>query len=212
MIIAVDGPAASGKGLLSTLIAKKLDLVRLDTGLLYRAVGQALPDTVDLKIDKKIVINAAKNLKISDLENPALKSENSGVVASKVAVIPEVRQYLLKFQQKFGKKPPFGKRGVVLDGRDIGTVVFPNADHKIFLTADANIRAQRRFAELGKKGIKVKYSRVLDDIISRDERDMERDISPLVMAEDAFLIDSSNLKPNQVLDIAIKYIFRDDKV
>ena len=212
MIIAVDGPAASGKGLLSTLIAKKLDLVRLDTGLLYRAVGQALPDSVDLKIDKKIVINAAKNLKISDLENSALKSENSGVVASKVAVIPEVRQYLLKFQQKFGKKPPFGKRGVVLDGRDIGTVVFPNADHKIFLTADANIRAQRRFAELGKKGIKVKYSRVLDDIISRDERDMERDISPLVMAEDAFLIDSSNLKPNQVLDIAIKYIFRDDKV
>ena len=212
MIIAVDGPAASGKGLLSTLIAKKLDLVRLDTGLLYRAVGQALPDSVDLKIDKKIVINAAKNLKISDLENPALKSENSGVIASKVAVIPEVRQYLLKFQQKFGKKPPFGKRGVVLDGRDIGTVVFPNADHKIFLTADANIRAQRRFAELGKKGIKVKYSRVLDDIISRDERDMERDISPLVMAEDAFLIDSSNLKPNQVLDIAIKYIFRDDKV
>ena len=212
MIIAVDGPAASGKGLLSTLIAKKLDLVRLDTGLLYRAVGQALPDSEDLKIDKKIVINAAKNLKISDLENPALKSENSGVVASKVAVIPEVRQYLLKFQQKFGKKPPFGKRGVVLDGRDIGTVVFPNADHKIFLTADTNIRAQRRFAELGKKGIKVKYSRVLDDIISRDERDMERDISPLVMAEDAFLIDSSNLKPNQVLDIAIKYIFRDDKV
>ncbi len=212
MIIAVDGPAASGKGLLSTLIAKKLDLVRLDTGHLYRAVGQALPDSVDLKIDKKIVINAAKNLKISDLENPALKSENSGVVASKVAVIPEVRQYLLKFQQKFGKKPPFGKRGVVLDGRDIGTVVFPNADHKIFLTANANIRAQRRFAELGKKGIKVKYSRVLDDIISRDERDMERDISPLVMAEDAFLIDSSNLKPNQVLDIAIKYIFRDDKV
>ena len=186
MIIAVDGPAASGKGLLSTLIAKKLDLVRLDTGLLYRAVGQALPDSVDLKIDKKIVINAAKNLKISDLENPALKSENSGFVASKVAVIPE--------------------------GRDIGTVVFPNADHKIFLTADANIRAQRRFAELGKKGIKVKYSRVLDDIISRDERDMERDISPLAMAEDAFLIDSSNLKPNQVLDIAIKYIFRDDKV
>ena len=193
MIIAVDGPAASGKGLLSTLIAKKLDLVRLDTGLLYRAVGQALPDS-------------------EDLENPALKSENSGVVASKVAVIPEVRQYLLKFQQKFGKKPPFGKRGVVLDGRDIGTVVFPNADHKIFLTANANIRAQRRFAELGKKGIKVKYSRVLDDIISRDERDMERDISPLVMAEDAFLIDSGNLKPNQVLDIAIKYIFRDDKV
>tara|TARA_B100000686_G_scaffold19030_2_gene17532 strand:- start:1206 stop:1844 length:639 start_codon:yes stop_codon:yes gene_type:complete len=212
MIIAVDGPAASGKGLLSTLIAKKLDLVRLDTGLLYRAVGQALPDSEDLKIDKKIVINAAKNLKISDLENSALKSENSGVVASKVAVIPEVRQYLLKFQQKFGKKPPFGKRGVVLDGRDIGTVVFPNADHKIFLTANANIRAQRRFAELGKKGIKVKYSRVLDDIISRDERDLERDISPLVMAEDAFLIDSSNLKPNQVLDIAIKYIFRDDKV
>ena len=212
MIIAVDGPAASGKGLLSTLIAKKLDLVRLDTGLLYRAVGQALPDSEGLKIDKKIVINAEKNLKISDLENLALKSENSGAVASKVAVIPEVRQYLLKFQQKFGKKPPFGKRGVVLDGRDIGTVVFPNADHKIFLTADANIRAQRRFAELGKKGIKVKYSRVLDDIISRDERDMERDISPLVMAEDAFLIDSSNLKPNQVLDIAIKYIFRDDKV
>ena len=212
MIIAVDGPAASGKGLLSTLIAKKLDLVRLDTGLLYRAVGQALPDSEDLKIDKKIVINAAKNLKISDLENPALKSENSGVAASKVAVIPEVRQYLLKFQQKFGKKPPFGKRGVVLDGRDIGTVVFPNADHKIFLTADANIRAQRRFAELDKKGIKVKYSRVLDDIISRDERDMERDISPLVMAEDAFLIDSSNLEPTQVLDIAIKYIFRDDKV
>ena len=157
MIIAVDGPAASGKGLLSTLIAKKLDLVRLDTGLLYRAVGQALPDSEDLKIDKKIVINAAKDLKISDLENSAVKSENSGVVASKVAVIPEVRQYLLKFQQKYGINPPFGKRGVVLDGRDIGTVVFPNADHKIFLTADANIRAQRRFAELGKKGIKVKY-------------------------------------------------------
>ena len=191
MIIAVDGPAASGKGVLSALLAKKLDLVRLDTGLLYRAVGRALPDGMDLKIDKKIAIDAAKNLEIFDLENPELKSEDSGVTASKVAVIPEVREYLLKFQRKFGNNPPFGKRGVVLDGRDVGTIVFPNADHKIFLTAEANIRAQRRFGELGEKGIKVKYSSVLDDIISRDKRDMERDVSPLVVAEDAFLIDSS---------------------
>ena len=212
MIIAVDGPAASGKGLLSTLLAKKLDLVRLDTGLLYRAVGWALPDSMGLKIDKKIAIKAAKNLKIIDLKNPDLKSENSGVTASKVAVIPEVRQYLLKFQRKFGNNPPLGKRGVVLDGRDIGTIVFPNADHKIFLTAEANIRAKRRFGELGEKGINVNYSRVLDDIISRDERDRERDVSPLIAAEDALVIDSSDLEPNQVLDIAIKYIFREDKV
>ena len=212
MIIAVDGPAASGKGLLSSLLAKKLDLERLDTGLLYRAVGQALPESMDLKIDKKIAIKAAKNLKIIDLKNPDLKSENSGVTASKVAVIPEVRQYLLKFQRKFGNNPPLGKRGVVLDGRDIGTIVFPNADHKIFLTAEANIRAKRRFGELGEKGINVKYSRVLDDIISRDERDRERDVSPLIAAEDALVIDSSDLEPNQVLDIAIKYIFREDKV
>ncbi len=212
MIIAVDGPAASGKGLLSSLLAKKLDLERLDTGLLYRAVGQALPESMDLKIDKKIAIKAAKNLKIIDLKNPDLKSENSGVTASKVAVIPEVRQYLLKFQRKFGNNPPLGKRGVVLDGRDIGTIVFPNADHKIFLTAEANIRAKRRFGELGEKGINVNYSRVLDDIISRDERDRERDVSPLIAAEDALVIDSSDLEPNQVLDIAIKYIFREDKV
>ncbi len=212
MIIAVDGPAASGKGLLSSLLAKKLDLERLDTGLLYRAVGQALPESMDLKIDKKIAIKAAKNLKIIDLKNPDLKSENSGVTASKVAVIPEVRQYLLKFQRKFGNNPPLGKRGVVLDGRDIGTIVFPYADHKIFLTAEANIRAKRRFGELGEKGINVNYSRVLDDIISRDERDRERDVSPLIAAEDALVIDSSDLEPNQVLDIAIKYIFREDKV
>ena len=212
MIIAVDGPAASGKGLLSSLLAKKLDLERLDTGLLYRAVGQALPESMDLKIDKKIAIKAAKDLKIIDLKNPDLKSENSGVTASKVAVIPEVRQYLLKFQRKFGNNPPLGKRGVVLDGRDIGTIVFPNADHKIFLTAEANIRAKRRFGELGEKGINVNYSRVLDDIISRDERDRERDVSPLIAAEDALVIDSSDLEPNQVLDIAIKYIFREDKV
>ena len=180
--IAVDGPAASGKGTISKALARELGFAHLDTGLLYRAVGQKVLDGVD-------PLEAAQALSAEDLENDALRTPEVAQAASKVAVLGEVRAALVDFQRAFARR----SGGAVLDGRDIGTVICPEAEVKLFVTASAEVRAERRFRELSDKGIETTFADVLADVRARDERDMGRAEAPLRPAEDAVHIDTSRM-------------------
>ena len=180
--VAIDGPAAAGKGTISKSIATQFGFQQLDTGLLYRAVGRKV-------LQGAQPIEAARNLEAADLDADDLRTPEVAQAASKVAVIAEVRQALLEFQQAFARAEP----GAVLDGRDIGTVVCPNADVKLFVTASAEVRAKRRFDELSAKGMGVSPEQVLADVKARDERDRSREEAPMVAAEDAILIDTTEL-------------------
>lgn len=180
--VAIDGPAAAGKGTISKSIATQFGFQHLDTGLLYRAVGRKV-------LQGAQPIEAARNLEVADLDADDLRTPEVAQAASKVAVIAEVRQALLEFQQAFARAEP----GAVLDGRDIGTVVCPNADVKLFVTASAEVRAKRRFDELSAKGMDVSPEQVLADVKARDERDKSREEAPMVAAEDAILIDTTEL-------------------
>ena len=205
-VIAVDGPAASGKGTLSSNLARHLDFARLDTGLIYRALGlKLLVDGTDPN-DKEKVIVVANELSLDDLNQENLRSEKIGVVASMVAAIPDVREVLLKFQRNFAANPPANKAGAVLDGRDIGTIVCPDANFKIFLMADEEVRAARRFKELQERGSKAIYTRILRDIVERDTRDISRSVAPLKPARDAFVLDTSNLSVDAAFVAALTYI------
>ena len=190
LIIAIDGPAASGKGTLSRKLATHFDLPHLDTGLIYRAVGQALLQ-VDLPLDnEELAAEVAQNIDFSKLDRKALSVHEVGEAASKVAIMPKVREILLQAQRDFAAK------GAVLDGRDIGTVVCPNADIKLFVTASPQIRAKRRFDEMIERGRTqddVTYEAVLADLKVRDDRDMNRKDAPLKPAQDAHLIDTSKM-------------------
>jgi cytidylate kinase len=187
--VAIDGPAAAGKGTISKAVAKAFGFAHLDTGLLYRAVGyktlQLEPDalTTDMAVD------LAKRLTSEDLGNENLRSGDVAQAASRVAVISEVREVLLEFQRTFAIRDG----GAVLDGRDIGTVICPSANVKMFVTASAEVRAERRFLELNAKGHDVDRAGVLADVITRDKRDSERETAPLIAAEDAVIIDTSDL-------------------
>ena len=206
VVIAVDGPAASGKGTLSNSLANHFDFARLDTGLIYRALGlKVLGDGSDAS-DKQKVILLANQLSFDDLNQENLRSEKVGAVASRVAAIPDVRAVLLKFQRDFAAHPPAKKSGVVLDGRDIGTIVCPNANFKIFLIADKDVRATRRFKELQERGLRAIYSQILRDIVDRDARDSFRSVAPLEPAKDAFVLDTSNLSVDATFVAALKYI------
>ena len=206
MVIAVDGPAASGKGTLSKKLANHFGLARLDTGLIYRAVAmKVLNDGGELR-NKSSVISAANYLSYHDFDRENLRSEGAGIAASKVAVIPEVRRILLEFQRNFAAHPPIGKSGVVLDGRDIGTIVCPGANYKIFLIAGPEVRAARRFKELQEHGSKAIHSHILRDIKDRDARDSSRSIAPLVPAKDAFILDTSDLDADAAFAAALIYI------
>ena len=206
IVIAVDGPAASGKGTLSSHLAAHFNYARLDTGLIYRALGlKALNDGADPN-DKNKIVQIAIDLSFEDFEQEALRCENVGAVASIVSTIPEVRKVLLEYQRKFASSPPNGRLGAVLDGRDIGSIVCPNAQIKIFLIADAKIRAARRFKELQERGSKAIHSRILRDIKERDARDSMRSIAPLKPAKDAFVLDTSHLDAYEVLEAALDYI------
>ena len=205
-VIAVDGPAASGKGTLSSKLASHLDFSRLDTGLIYRALGlKVLVDGTDPNDNEKVIL-IANQLSFDDLNQEDLRSEKIGAVASRVAAIPDVREVLLKFQRDFAAHPPADKAGVVLDGRDIGTIVCPNAHFKIFLIADKEVRAARRFKELQERGSKAIYTRILRDIVERDARDAFRSVAPLKPAEDAFVLDTSNLSVDAAFAVALRYI------
>jgi len=189
MIIAIDGPAASGKGTLARRLAAHYGLRHLDTGVIYRAVAHALISAgADLK-DEGAAVQAAMAIDPETLENPALKSDKVGTAASVVSAIPRVRQALVEFQRQIAAKPP----GAVLDGRDIGTVICPEAEVKIFVVADPRVRARRRTMEAKARGEEADEAAVLADILQRDERDKNRPIAPLKPAPDAYLLDNSQL-------------------
>jgi cytidylate kinase len=189
MIIAIDGPAASGKGTLARRLAAHYGFRHLDTGVIYRAVAHALITRgLDLR-DEAAAVRAAQGLDPGTFDNPALKSHEVGSAASIVSAIPAVRAALVEFQRQFAAKPP----GAVLDGRDIGTVICPNAEVKIFVVADPRVRAHRRTLEALARGEAADEASILADILARDERDQNRAVAPLKPAKDAYLLDNSQL-------------------
>lgn len=211
MIIAIDGPAAAGKGTLALRLARELGLAKLDTGLLYRAVGFSVVSSGGDPNNAKDALEAAKSLDPDFLDSPALRADEAAQAASKVAVIPEVREQLLEFQREFAKNPPnvsigTPAKGAILDGRDIGTTVCPDADVKLFVTASPEVRAERRHKELLGRGLEAIYARVLEDIRERDARDQGRDASPLAAAEDALVLDTSEMDAEAAYAKAFEYI------
>ncbi len=206
MIIAIDGPAAAGKGTLARGLAAKLRLAHLDTGRIYRAVGLAVLRAGGDPEDEIAAQKAAESLDPAELGDPELGSDRAGGAASKVAAIPNVRIALLAFQRQFAEHPPGPVRGAVLDGRDIGTVVCPNADVKLFVSASAEARATRRHKELMGRGEASIYARVLADIEERDLRDSKRAVAPLVPAADAILIDTTIMDAERALAAALEHI------
>jgi cytidylate kinase len=202
MIIAIDGPAASGKGTLGKRLAAHYGLRHLDTGLLYRAVAKAVIDAGKAVNDRAAAIAAAHALEVLRFDEAALKADAIGKAASVVSAIPEVREALLAFQRNFAKTPP----GAVLDGRDIGTVIAPEAEVKIFITATPEQRALRRAAELRARGEIVDEAAVLADIRQRDKRDSERAVAPLKPAADAEILDTTHLDVDAVLRAAIEIV------
>ena len=202
--IAIDGPAASGKGTLARRIAAHFGLACLDTGLLYRAVGRDVMEAGRSLEDEKAAVAAAISLDAATLDDPGLRLPDIGDAASVVARFPKVRAALLDFQRDFAAQEP----GAVLDGRDIGTVVLPDADVKIFVVADIEVRARRRYEEQLARGEPVTYARVLETIRARDERDMSRKDAPLEAAADAVTLDTTRLDIDAALAAAIAIIER----
>ena len=202
MIIAIDGPAASGKGTLGKRLAAHYGLRHLDTGLIYRAVAKALLDAGHSPANRARAVAAAEAIDPSRFDEPALKSQAVGEAASLVSAVPEVRKAVLAFQRDFGRTPP----GAVLDGRDIGTVVFPDADVKIFVTATADVRARRRAVELREAGNRIDEAEVLADIQRRDERDTKRAVAPLKAAPEAHLLDTTHLDIDAAFRAAIDIV------
>ena len=200
MIVAVDGPSAAGKGTLARRLAAALNFAYLDTGLLYRAVGAKLLARGQAPADPAAAERAAADLAPEDLRRADLRSEAAGRAASEVAAHPEVRARLLAFQRRFAAEPPDGKAGAVLDGRDIGTVVSPAADVKVFLTASPEARARRRLKELRERGEEAIYPRVLQEMQERDARDSGRAAAPLRPADDAIVIDTTEMDKDAVFE------------
>jgi len=204
-VIAIDGPAAAGKGTLARRVAAELGFDYLDTGLIYRAVGMNVDRAGFDPADPARAGEAARDLQPEDLQADDLRGDDAAQAASKVAAIPEVRAALLDFQRRFAACPPSGK-GAVLDGRDIGTVVCPDAGIKLYVTASAETRARRRLLELQGKGVGTTLETVLDDMRQRDERDSQRAVAPLKPADDAHLLDTSDLDADAAFDAAIAFI------
>lgn len=204
MIIAIDGPAASGKGTLAKRIAAHFGLHVLDTGLLYRAVARDIERARFRLDDRWAALCAARNLNPATLDDAALRGVPAGDKASVIARIPEVRLALLHYQRDFARKPP----GAVLDGRDIGTVVCPDADIKIYITATPEERARRRHLEHRARGEAATYESLLADIRSRDERDSSRAAAPLAEASDAIHLDTTAMDADAVFAAALKIISR----
>lgn len=206
MIIAIDGPAAAGKGTLARRLAAHFDLAYLDTGLIYRAVGKKVTDAGADPEDAVAAEAVARALTPEDLAAEGLRTDEVAQAASKVSAIPGVRAALLDFQRGFAATPPAGKKGAVLDGRDIGTVVCPEAHVKLFVIASTEVRAQRRFKELQDRGLEAIYARVLEDMKERDARDSSRAASPLEPATDAHQLDTSALDADQVFAQALEIV------
>ncbi|HEX8840706.1 MAG TPA: (d)CMP kinase [Sphingomicrobium sp.] len=201
LVLAVDGPAASGKGTIARALAKHFDLPHMDTGLLYRAVALNLWRRGGDPSSEFEALRAADDLGF-DPDDPELRSEPVSKIASSVSAYPSVRTALLKRQQDFASQ----SGGAVLDGRDIGTVIAPDADVKLFVTASAEVRAERRMKELRARGINVHFEEVLADIRARDERDSTRAVAPLKQAPDALLLDTSELTVEQAIAEAVRLV------
>jgi len=202
MIIAIDGPAASGKGTLGKKLAAHYRLRHLDTGLIYRAVAKTLVDAGERPEDAAAAVAAAKELDLANFDEATLKTYAVGEAASIVSAIPGVRAALLDFQREFAAQPP----GAVLDGRDIGTVICPGADVKIYVTATPEVRAKRRAAEYRAAGRDIDEASVLADILRRDQRDSNRTTAPLQQAPDAYLLDTTHLAIDAAIRAAIDIV------
>jgi len=202
LVIAVDGPAASGKGTLARRLAQRYGLAYLDTGSLYRAVAWLMLERGHPLDDKSAAVAAASEVGIVDLADERLRSEAVGEAASVVAAIPEVRAGILGYQRTFANTAP----GAVLDGRDIGSVVCPDATVKLFVTASAEVRARRRHLELAANNADASYERILADLNARDARDRGRGTAPLVKADDAHLLDTTNLDIEAAFQAAVDLI------
>lgn len=205
-VVAIDGPAASGKGTLARRIAAALGYAHLDTGKLYRAVGVAVLRKGGDPDDPVAATRAALALDPATLDDPELAGDAAAQAASKVSAIPAVRQALLQFQRDFAARPPGGATGAVLDGRDIGTVVCPDADAKLFVVASMEVRAARRHKELLNRGETIIYARVLEDLQERDARDSARKVAPMKPAPDAVILDTSALDADAAFDAAMRAI------
>lgn len=198
-IVAIDGPAAAGKGTVSKAVAAHFGFAHLDTGLLYRVVGRVALEKVGPALEEAAVIALATEVSEADLARDDLRTAAVAQAASKVAVIPEVRSALVDFQRKFAGRAG----GAVLDGRDIGTVICPDADVKLFVTASAEVRAERRYQELAGRGETTDFETVLEDVKARDARDSERAVAPLVAADDAITVDTSDMSIDEAVAAAI---------
>lgn len=202
LIIAIDGPAASGKGTVAAIMARHYGLPHLDTGLLYRAVGFDVLSAGGDPADGPTAAAAAHALDLKSVDHEAVRSGAAGEAASQVAAHPAVRDALLRLQREFAAQPG----GAVLDGRDIGTVICPHATAKLFVTASPEVRAHRRFTQLRNRGEDIDYEAVLNDIRRRDARDSGRTAAPLVRADDAVLLDTTEMDISQTADAARRII------
>ena len=215
MIIAIDGPAAAGKGTLAGRLADHFGLAILDTGILYRAVGMKLVREGGDPDDASAAADVARALAPADLDADDLRTDAAADAASRVSAVPAVRQALLEFQRAFAENPPDiasgNANGAILDGRDIGTVVCPNAACKLFITADVEVRAKRRFLELRERGLDAIHGRVLADMKERDARDSDRAVSPLEPAKDALQLDTSEMDADQAFAAALSFITSENK-
>ena len=207
-VVAIDGPAASGKGTLARRLADRFGLSHLDTGALYRAVALLMLDEAGDPIDPMTAKAAARRINPQLLSDPRLRGEAVSAAASMVAAIPAVRRVLLDLQRNLAVHPPRPANGAVLDGRDIGSVVCPEADVKLFITANVAERARRRVGELRQGGAVAIFEDVLQDLMNRDARDTERRASPLIAAPDAIVIETTALDPDAVFERASDLIAR----
>ncbi len=211
MIIAIDGCAGSGKGTLAKKLADHFNFAHLDTGILYRATAYKALKTNTPFDDEIALEHIAKTLTDDDFKPTQLRAETTGNAASKISTLPKVRAALLKYQRDFAHQPPAGKNGSILDGRDIGTVICPDADVKFFIWASPQERANRRINELTERGMDYDPACILDEINQRDTRDMGRSEAPLKAADDAITIDTTNLTIEEVFQQAISIILQKQK-
>jgi cytidylate kinase len=203
MIIALDGPSAAGKGTLARRLAEELEFAHLESGLLYRAVAAELLARGAGPSEAEAAVRTAKTLALERLDRPGLRGEEVGQAASQVATIPAVRAALLELQRRFAEQPPEGKAGAVIDGRDIGTVVCPEAQVKIFVTASPEVRAERRHKELLERGEASIYARVVQEMRERDNRDSDRAAAPLRPAPDAVILDTTDMDAEEAFQAAL---------
>ncbi len=206
VVIAVDGPAAAGKGTLARKLAAHLGYAYLDTGAIYRAVALQLLLAGSDPGDAAAALTAAQNLDTGLLDDPQLRTDKIGAAASQIAALEDVRQALVGFQRHFARNPPGNAPGAVLDGRDIGTVICPDAQVKLFVTASLEARAHRRYLELIQRGEEATEAEVLADLQTRDRRDQERAAAPLRPAADAHLLDTTNLAIDDAFAVALAAI------